>query len=159
MVRREAEEVEETRLDCFWPIFRMTRRTARVLHVKLPFQGQWTVLSQAVLTLPVGNVNSQLRRLIIRFIEGTSFAFQSLAFTDDTPWPGGSERSSIDVVVSARGRCVEEVGRTIYSVIVTWAWHFHPDRHSMRNTFRSKFFRNKASLRRTIGEVTMVRLC
>lgn len=74
MVRREAVEVEETRLDCVWPIFFKVKRTRRAFNVTLSFRGQWVVLSKVILTLPVDNVNSQLKGLII-LIERMMFAF------------------------------------------------------------------------------------
>lgn len=61
------------------------------------------------------------------------------------------------MVEFARGRRVEEVnetGRTIHGVFVSWSWRFHPDRHS-----ESIAIRMKQCLRREMAKVTVVRLC
>lgn len=61
------------------------------------------------------------------------------------------------MVEFARGIRVEEVNeteRTIHGVFVSWAWHFHPDRHS-----GSIAIRMKQCLRRETAKVTMMRLC
>ena len=79
MVRRETEEVEETRLDCFCPIVLLNLGPRSALYK----QSQWIVLSGVGSTLTVDNVNSQLRTLVILDGEGMSSAFWSFAFTDD----------------------------------------------------------------------------
>ena len=70
VVRKEAEAVEETRLDCFWPIFKV-RRTPRICLVKFSSRSQ-IVLSLAGSTLPFENVNNHLKRVILLFFKGIS---------------------------------------------------------------------------------------
>lgn len=52
-----------------------------------------------------------------------------------------SERGSFHVAEFARGRRVEEVnnevGRTIYGLYVTWAWHLHRNRYSQNAEVRN----------------------
>ena len=76
-------EVEETRLDCCWPIFLDVQAAPRTLHVRFTLRSQRICVDVGWFILPVANVNIQLRGPIIRVNEGINFAIWTMALIDD----------------------------------------------------------------------------